>query len=196
MLAVFAWCLVAPSAVAGTPAEAEFNRLQEELISLSERNAWSGVERAFVAMQGLGLPLTPDQYRLGTEAARARGDIYNALARIQLALALLQQQDATAVQDPNSPYGQLKSLRTDLETRFGYVHVVVYPPAKAPAFARDSMPFATDESKAIEWASTRLGETQAFLGLLPGGRYTLGDQTFDVAPGAPMVEVRVGQPPG
>lgn len=193
MSALLAWCLAAPAAAA--PSQAEFNRLQEELISLSERNAWPGVERTFLALQALGLPLTADQYRLGTESARARGDLYTALARLQLALGLLQQQDPVAVQDPNSPYGQLRSLRTDLEARFGYVHVVVYPPARAPSLARESTPFATDEARAIAWADARLQETQAFLGLLPAGRYTLGDQAFEVVPGSPMVELRVGRPP-
>lgn len=185
MWIAWTWALVAH----GGEAEAERYRLHTELGALAEKNAWAGVERTFVELAALGLPLEVEDWMLGAQAARVEGNLIEALVRVQRAL-----QVEAAPDDPT--YRTAKEVEQQLLSRYGFVHVVVYTPGKRiPPLVRDDMPFAPEEQKAIAWAQARLAGTRAFMGLLPLGEYAVADQRFEVVAGAPMLEVRVGTPP-
>lgn len=54
--------------------KAEMQRLSEEMIRLAQRNAWTGVERAYQSILGLGIPPDGQIHKLAAEAARVSGD--------------------------------------------------------------------------------------------------------------------------
>jgi hypothetical protein len=187
------WWLGAAICAWGGEAEAERYRLQTELEALAEKNAWSGVERTYVALEALGLPLTIDDLTLGALAARNEGSMLTALERLQKAA-----QRAPAVAGDSTAYDQAKASIKDLEARYNYVHVVVFETGKNfPNLERPDMPFSPEDQRAIAWAQGRIAATRAFMGLLPVGVYRLGEQSFEVVPyttNAPMLEIRSGTP--
>ncbi|MEZ4240610.1 MAG: hypothetical protein R3F59_31550 [Myxococcota bacterium] len=128
-----------------------------------------------------------DAVLLGAQAALARGEALTALQRLQAAT-----EPASSLGDPGRP--ACEALLADVEGRYGSVQVTVYVP-KVPKLERAEAPFAPDEQAAIEEARKRIGKERRFLGLLPVGAYTLGDEAFAVAAGAPIATVRVGTPP-
>ena len=98
-------------AVAGE-AEAEQYRLREELSSLAEKNAWSGVERTYEALEALGLPLSLEDMTLGALAARNEGNMLAALERLQRAVQL-----APADADTTA-YAEAQAAIDDLKARY------------------------------------------------------------------------------
>lgn len=173
-------------------AEAEQYRLREELATLAEKNAWSGVERTYKALEAVGLPLSLEDMTLGALAARNEGNMLAALERLQRAVQLPPADaDTTA-------YAEAKAAIADLEARYNYVHVVIHEAGKKfPNVERPEMPFSPEDRKAIEFAQARIALNRAFMGLLPAGGYRLGEQAFEVRPyteNVPMLELRVGTP--
>jgi len=185
------WLLAALVARAGE-AEAEQYRLRSELATLAEKNAWSGVERTYVALAALGLPLSLEDMTLGALAARHGGDLRAAYERLQRAVQL-PPEDAQS-----TAYAEAKAAIEDIKSRYNFVHVVVYDTRKKfPNVERPELPFSPEDQRAIAFAQERIATTRAFMGLLPVGSYRLGEQTFEVVPmteRVPMLELRVGMP--
>lgn len=172
---LLALCLLGSPAFAGGE-EAERYRLQQELESLARRNAWSGVERTYTELKGIGLPLTLGDHLLGAQAAIQEGQLLVALERLQIGLAV-----AEPDTDPNSPYATAQALKAGFESRYGAVQIVLGD--CAPILFMPSKPFAEQERQAYANARTRLMEGGSFTGLLPAGEYKVDTFTFEVAAG-------------
>jgi len=151
--------------------EAEHTRLSEEMRMLASRNAWRGVEDSYEkleALQDRGVELSVDDVWYGAQAARSLGDLSTAYARLKTAQSL-GTNDAIDqwVDDIESSYG-----RVELSVDAHYAGSFALTPAE--------MPFDPEGRGAIESAQTSLAETRAYRGLLPLGRYQLGDHSFEV----------------
>jgi hypothetical protein len=151
--------------------EAEHVRLAEEMRMLASRNAWRGVEDSYEKLDALadrGVVLTVDDIWFGAQAARSLGDLSTAYARLKTAQAL-GTNDAIDqwVEDIESSYGPVE---LSVDARYGGSF------ALTPA----EMPFDPEGRSAIEAAQESITETRAYRGLLPLGRYELGDRSFEV----------------
>ena len=71
---------------------AEYIRLSQEMERLAQRNAWSGVERAYVDCVETTHPMTITDHINGAHAARAVGDVAAEAKRLRAAKVVL---DAT-----------------------------------------------------------------------------------------------------
>lgn len=167
-----------------TASEAEHYRLGQELRRLAERNAWKGVERVYEQMTALGEPLRARDHLLGYQAARARGDVEVAWARLERALA--------ASGDPDT-LEAVRAERESLGARFGRVAIEVVPPRLDVLVAYET-PFATEERQALERARSTLLAEHRFEGLLPVGRYMVDGEVFEVLPHGEPLALRVAPP--
>ncbi len=186
-IAAFALCVALPTLAWAGEAEAEAYRLHQEIGKLAQRNAWSGVERTFLALVEVGLPMTLEDYQLGGLAAMQRGEMLEAKIRLQKA-----RQAGEPVLAAGSPYQEVERTLEELDSRYGMVHLMALGDA-LPVLVRDDAPFSTNEKQAITWARQRVSENRAFMGLLPIGGYRLDSALFTVEAGAEMLEVRLGE---
>ena len=166
---------VASSQVAVACDQGEWIRLSDEQRKLANRNAWTGVERAYQAMVRTGCTLTAPEHVLGGEAARHLGNTLNYVERLQSA------QQVTA--DPGIA-GQIELVGR----RFGRVRIVAKP-RKPPELVPVEMPFAPEERSSIQYAQRQMADTGSFDGLLPLGNYQVGGEPFEVRRGGGVVEV-------
>ena len=138
---------------------AEKLRLEEEMKKLAGKNAWTGVERNYEALEALKLPLSFDDYFLGAQAARYLGKTYEQYSRLELAKKLDSRPEILQeIEAIDSSY-----VRVELqgfEKRLVFVKPMV-------------MPFAPDQRKSIEWSSTVTSNTGSFRGMLPPGEYVV-----------------------
>lgn len=67
---------------------AEKLRLTEEQKKLAARNAWTGVERAYEALQATKCPLEYDNLFLGAESARMLGNVFQQYERLKASLEM------------------------------------------------------------------------------------------------------------
>src|SRR5688572_30736373 len=117
------WWAIALPAVADPPTvdvepttdvgSGEYIRLSEELERLATKSAWAGVERTFQQLLSTNSQLGFDDWIRGADAARARGDLASAHARLVSANAL--REDRTVLEglwDIDSRYGRV-SLKCD-----------------------------------------------------------------------------------
>jgi len=165
--------LVAP-AVADTPvgadlARAEYQRVSTEIIRLSERNAWSGVERDYQAVIGDTLNATAQVHLIGAQAARQRGDITEARTRLRRAAALADRTPEVTdwLTHIDSTYAPVLLLGD-----VGKVHLSVA-----------QMPFTPEHAGAIRFAIAQVDDTGQYDGLLPEGTFTFGGVALSVRPG-------------
>ncbi|MFH1466416.1 MAG: hypothetical protein ABIO70_18680 [Pseudomonadota bacterium] len=183
-LALLAFLVAAP-AFAGDVEDAEHIRLTEEMRRLSKRNAWKGVETAYVELEALqkrGVELSYEDHWLGAQAARALGDINGVYMRLKAAAKVDGSQEVIEwLSDLDAHYGQV-----DLSSKR----------KEAVALSAAAMPFAPDQRAAIEAAVAAVGAGQAYKGLLPAGSYTFGDETVTVTAACePVVVALVDERP-
>lgn len=181
-LCLLALLTSAPAMAQETAEEAEMARLMEEMDKLADKNAWTGVERAYTKAVALGDPGF-DAHLFGAQSARALGMTFDAVRRLQRARTL---------QDDDGVRADLEAL----EAAFARVKITSER-EENPALTPATMPFAPDQRASIEYAQATFAETGAFTGMLPMGTYTLGDTTFtlDGSTGAGFVEVALAPPP-
>ncbi len=184
---VLGWGLLLSTPALGGEAEAERNRLQEELVKLSQKNTWSGVERIFLQLEALHVPLSVEDHFLGAQASMESGDMLTALRRLQAGLSTVDPSE------PSSVHGQARSLLGEIQARYGLVHIVIHDEEVVPALFRSPMPFSSQERQAIAHAQAKLVERRSFMGLLPSGQYRLDVEEIEVGPGEPMREIRFGR---
>ena len=180
-LLTLALLLLAPAPAHAGKAEqrAEIHRLLEEIDRLAEKNAWTGVERAYLKLVSLdrrGDKLDHDVHLLGATAAQSRGDSYAVYLRLERALQVERRQPtlewlATLV---------ATNTRVSLEISplvGGEVPLESVDPITDPA-----------QLKVLDAARAALAEKRYFEGLLPMGRYRFGDKRFDLY-GQPELEL-------
>lgn len=183
ILRVFLFAFVAAFAAAAlaqdpgqVPQSAEYHRLSQELEKLSVKNAWSGVERTYVALVRTGVDPKFEDHLAGAHAARALGDVASLRDRL---IAASKSRESREVLDWLWGIDQ------------GYGRVFVACDAKnARLLTPESMPFNPDERLAVEYAMSRVAEQRVFDGYLPKGRYFFGeDVPVDVMPQVQSVRI-------
>jgi hypothetical protein len=138
---------------------AEYIRLSEELEKLAVRNAWSGVDRMYAAIIGMGATPSPKDHLSGAHSARALGNVTGARFRLEQANQQIEDKEILDwLWDIDSNYGRV-SLLADR----GKV-----------VLNMDVLPFNPDQRKAVEWAQHQISETGTFEGFLPQGDYKFG----------------------
>ena len=171
-----------PSLAQAQSADAERFRLEEEMRKLAARNAWAGVERAYVGLLGLKIELPFEDHYMGAQSARYLGKFYEVYARLNRAREL----------DPTPEV--LSSLET-LDAKYGRVDIKG-DARRRPELSRPVMPFAPDERKAVEYAIEVVAGAGNFKGMLPAGDYLVGSQKFTVTLGKDWQVVEVSRKEG
>ena len=153
--------------------EAEFVRLRSEMHMLAEREAWSGVEKAYAACDNLGGTFSFNDYLLGAYAAQARGDIKEARTRLWA---------AHQIQEDKEVIDWLWKIDTQ------YAKVVLRSNPDTPlTFLTGN--FNPRLSMYLKQAQNSLNRTTEFIGYLPPGTYALGSTTFVLKTETPPLEV-------
>ena len=161
--------LVPPAAYAACD-EAERLRLSDEAKKLAQRNAWSGVERAYTNLLATECELSLDDHLNGAQSARSLGKIFEVYQRLGRARDLDQRSDLIEeMESINQIYGRVE---------------IIGDPRFRPTLTREAMPFAPDQRRAIEYAIEVVANTGSFKGMLPRGEYDVSGKVFTVEPGA------------
>ena len=178
ILALAALLITSP-VYAGEVEDAEHIRLTEEMRRLSKRNAWKGVEAAYIELEVLRdkreVPLTYEDYWLGAQSARAMGDINAVYRRLKLAAKT----DGTR---------EVIEWLSDLDGNYGQVDIVSRKKEDV-TLAPAAMPFAPDQRAAIEAAQAQVVAAGKYQGLLPKGDYSFGPEALTVVAGGDLVEL-------
>jgi hypothetical protein len=162
--------LWAPRALAGDDvAEAEHNRVADEMERLAERKIWAGVERKFTELEGLDASMTLDDLLIGAHAARELGNVASASMRLK---------DAAQIKATKEVVDWL----WDIDNNYGHVDLVAVP-ARSAELLVVTMPFDPNQRRAVDAAVKRSKQDGAFRGLLPSGGYSFAGQKFEVVPG-------------
>lgn len=188
LLVAVAFALAAPAAQAQSPEDqAEKVRLVEDMKRLARRNAWRGVDEAYLkllALQARGVALDNADHELGADAATALGDISSAYDRLKRASNM-------------RASDEVKQRIAAIEADFGSVKLVAEPKYIGTwELSAAQMPFAADQRNAISKAQGALAAGRSYEGLLPYGAYTFGPKSFEVKPGAGLTTVTLGQEDG
>jgi len=171
--------LITSPVYAGEVEDAEHIRLTEEMRRLSKRNAWKGVEAAYLELEVLrdkrDVALEYEDYWLGAQSARAMGDINAVYNRLKLAAKVEGSREVIEwLSDLDANYGQVDIASKKKED-------VTLAPA--------AMPFAPDQRAAIEAAQAQVVEEGEYAGLLPKGAYSFGPESLTVVAGGELVEL-------
>ena len=151
-------------------AEAEQVRLLEEMGRLVQRQAWSGVERYYQELIGLGVTIDAESYVQGAHAARGLGDMQACYDRLREAART--SSDRSIIDwlwAIDSNYGTVK-----LEAEVG------------STLAVEVWPIDTEQRKAVQRAITVVAEQGGFTGMLPVGDYTVNTHVLTVRAGSPV----------
>jgi len=178
ILALAALLITSP-VYAGEVEDAEHIRLTEEMRRLSKRNAWKGVEAAYLELEVLrdkrDVALEYEDYWLGAQSARAMGDINAVYSRLKLAAKV----DGSR---------EVIEWLSDLDANYGQVDIASKKKEDV-ALAPAAMPFAPDQRAAIEAAQALVVEEGEYAGLLPKGAYSFGPESLTVVAGGELVEL-------
>ena len=163
------FCLSTAFAENSKADEAEYKRLSTEMEKFSRKNVWDGVEKKYMELQKLGIPIAANEYIIAAQSAQERGDILTAKHRLELALELDDQNKTREwYEELDLQYGDVTLISRSKDFRTLNYEGVIASPAQA---------------KAIEYARKVLVETGAFTGVLPYGTYNFGGQQFQVVAG-------------
>ncbi len=160
-----------PTAISPEVAQGRYEQLRGEMERLASRNAWGGVEDAWVEMAGLGVEIPVNLRMLGADSARIRGDAWSAYQRLADVLRLATPEEAEA----NGVAGQMQIYRD------GWGRVTVRRMEATPiALGIVAFPLMPEGRAAVDFATKQLKTTGGFDGLLPVGDYTVGPYPFAV----------------
>ncbi len=152
---------------------AEYIRLAGEIRNLADRQAWSGVERAYQAALLTQHPLAFRDHVAGAHAAAASGDVSAVRTRLH---------DAHQLEEDREIIEWLWNIDTD------YGKVALTADVGIELVATE-MSFDPARARAVAYAAEKLAETGTYQGLLPSGAYQVGDVVFFVTPGADEARV-------
>jgi len=161
-------------AAAKDEAQAEHDRLSDEIENLAQRQVWTGVERKYRDLERLGDPPTVEDLMFGATAARELGDVEHCYQRLKAAAKLKEDR-------------QVVDWLWDIDANYGHVELLTVPSHTAELSASE-MPLDPNQRKAVEAAITSAETDGIFVGMLPKGNYTFATQSFQVDPG---VAVRI-----
>jgi hypothetical protein len=183
LLLLFALATQAPQAHAGRPTDAgaEVQRLVLEMEQFAGRNAWSGVDRAYLDLVELGekgAELPQSAHVLGAHASKALGSTYDIWTRLTRAEAL-------------GPTEEIQTWLATIWANYGLVQLEVAPSwkAKIELGAKLDKSFAPDQLATVTQARETLQTERFYKGLLPHGSYEFGYLHFDVFGGPKLALV-------
>ena len=176
--------LLGGTSYALTPTEAETHRLSEEIARLSQKAAWSGVDRNYEALMALkDADIGARAHLHAAHAAQARGDIDTANVRANRALA-------ASTTDPKT-LQEASEWVADFLINFGEVKIELSVAYRGDPILRSRDPVFDPRTRIVlDHVSQQLAEHRIFHGSIPNGRYQIGGQSFDVY-GGPVVKVFV-----
>lgn len=155
-------------AFAGAREEAELERYVTDIATLSERQAWDGVERNYEKIMELpGVEIPREVHMNAALAARSTGNMKAVVDRLERAQKI-EGEDETA------------AWLNEINENFGRVTLIV---PKGVVLVPEVMPFAPDQRLQVEAAGKALIDEGTFDGMLPVGKYTLGGVGFEVVAG-------------
>jgi hypothetical protein len=166
-----------PAATTEGSAQASHDQITGEMRHLSRRNAWKGVEQAFLDLESLapqGVLPTAEDLGMGAQAARALGKVDQVLQRLEALEAL-------------EPSAETRQWLGELTRSYG--QVVLRDRSGGASLTAARMPMAPDQRAAIDAAVATVAETGRFEGRLPWGVYSFGERTFMVVPGERALEI-------
>ncbi len=184
-------------AYGGSRVEAERYRLETELDRHASANRWKAVERDYVRLLQLQVPLSTRTHYTAALAAESQGDILATWQRLERAIRHENALDAPPLEDGTAIAPTLPASidRTDpitraalktynsLLDRYGRVSISVKE-GRIPALVRlGAKPFGSTEREAIRHGQRALASASRFVGLLPVGRYMVDGESFEVKPG-------------
>lgn len=185
LLAALTASLLSSPAYAGKDVMAERVRLQEEMTNLASRNVWNGVERNYLKITELDVPMLVVDHVLGAQSAQSQGNILAAVMRLELAVAL-------NPEDPDSQAQQIQAqdqLNGILKS-YGRIEINVHPPRIA-GLIRFKMPFPQQEVQTILVARQTVLDSGNYRGLLPIGDYMIDGEKFKVVASDVWQEITV-----
>ena len=185
LLAALTASLLSAPAYAGKDATAERVRLQEEMTNLASRNAWKGVERNYVKMSELEVPMSVADHVLGAQSAQNQGNILDAMLRLELAVAL-NPEDPVSQEQQSQAQAQLNGILKS----YGRVEITVHQPRIA-GLIRFKMPFPQQEVQTILLARQTVLDSRYYRGLLPIGEYMIDGEKFEVLASEIWQEINV-----
>lgn len=193
-------------ALPATPAEVK--QLTEEITTLAQRNAWSGVDRTYKALESKGeqafdlipkgLTSAADIHMKGAAAADVLGEMK--LKQTRLWRALKSMENAGVSPNAKEFEDNIATLNA-IDMAYGSVYIAPRTEPKTkkerkrlqgrgPELTRVSQPgeqlYPPDQLRSVETAAKAIRETGYFDGLLPAGSYRLGDQSFAVSAGTEL----------
>ncbi|MBA2320910.1 MAG: hypothetical protein H0V89_07135 [Deltaproteobacteria bacterium] len=158
------------------PDRAEYQRLSEEMEKLVAKNAWMGVEKAYVQLVATGVSPSFADHVSGAHAARALGDV---LATRNRLIAANTQREDRAVLD----------WLYEIDSNYNRVFLACDPSTRSidPA----AMPFDPNQKRSVELAQVAISDAGLFDGYLPAGEYQFGDMKIKVEPRVQSVSIDV-----
>lgn len=175
--------VVAPAVAGQSERDAEAYRLHAELDRLSQKRAWSGVDRTYDRLVALkDVTIRTSAHLAGAQAAMERGDIRAAWDRAQRA--------AAAASGPED-LEKASSWIADFYVNYGEVSIEcsVAFKDKLELVSRDAS-FNPVNRVVLEHVQQQLDADRTFVGYLPMGRYSVAGWEFEII-GGPLVKVFV-----
>lgn len=174
-LALLSLALSAPAS-AKNEAQAEADRLSDDIEKLAGRQIWTGVERKYRELERLGTVIGFEELMNGATAARELGDVEHCYQRLKAAAKL-------------QPSKDVVNWLWDIDSNYGHVELLTVP-SRSAELGVTEMPFDPNQRKAVEAAVASASSDGIFVGMLPKGKYIFASQSFDVQPGlAVRIEV-------
>jgi len=157
-------------------AQAEAERLADEIEKLANRQVWTGVERKYRELERLNTVIGFDELMNGATAARELGDVEHCYQRLKTAAKL-------------EPSKDVVDWLWDIDNNYGHVELLTVP-SRSAELSPQEMPFDPNRRKAVDAAIQSSDQDGIFVGMLPKGHYIFASQAFDVQPGlAVRIEV-------
>jgi len=180
---LLALLLTGPALGGGAENKAEAHRLSQEMTKLAERNAWSGVARAYAALVAVpGVEVDVDQHLLGAHASQSAGDVNSMWQCLNNAV------EAAPLHEDALMW------RATLMATYGEVDLKIHKAWENEiALLGVDIGFNPEHRRVFESAQKALDEDRGYTGLLPLGRYQLGHEKFDII-GGPLVKVTLKPP--
>lgn len=158
------------------PNRAEYQRLSEEIEKLVAKNAWAGVEKAYLALVETGVQPSFTDHVSGAHSSRALGDVLGTRTRLVSANA---QKEDRAILD----------WLFEIDSNYNRVFLASDPTSRK--LEPVEMPFDPNQKRAVEFAQAEIDVTGLFDGYLPAGEYQFGDMTIKVEPRVQSVSIDV-----
>ena len=168
MMFVFVWLIGAVFAKEIDPElAAECKRIREEMMTLAQQEAWSGVERHYqqiLAIERSGGLINGNDHMLAASASASRGDLDELVVRLTSAV------DA----------GSAEKAQVWLETLMTQTAIIEIKLQVAGAVAIKPSTFIVDQSysAALRKAEQELLRTGEYIGRLPIGTYTIVSNAY------------------